>query len=247
MKFKIINKPSEAVLKIAESVKKIGIEKGFDYTDNDADFVIAIGGDGTLLRAIREGKPIVGVKAGRRGFLMDVPKERIGEVFDRIRRGDFKEEKYILLEGEFNGKKVKAFNEIGVMFDRPEAIQVQAKFGRNEILIEGDGILVSTPQGSSGWSMSITRNLVSKNLEALEIVFVNPIYQPLRSLVIELSPITLKMLNKGYIQTARVVADGEIFSLMKSCEEMTVKPAEEKARLMRFFELDMIRESLWTR
>ncbi len=95
--------------------------------------------------------------------------------------------------------------------------------------------------------MSITRNLVSKNLEALEIVFVNPIYQPLRSLVIELSPITLKMLNKGYIQTARVVADGEIFSLMKSCEEMTVKPAEEKAILMRFFELDTIRESLWTR
>lgn len=120
MKFKIINKPSEAVLKIAESVRKIGIEKGFDYTDNDADFVIAIGGDGTLLRAIREGKPIVGVKAGRRGFLMDVPKERIEEVFDRIRSGDFKEEKYILLEGEFNGKKVKAFNEIGVMFDRPE-------------------------------------------------------------------------------------------------------------------------------
>ncbi len=248
MKFKIISKPSQTVLELVEKVKKEGIEKGFTYTDNgDADFVVAIGGDGTLLRAVKEGKPIVGVKAGRRGFLMDVPKERVGEIFDRLKEGDYKEEEYLLIEGDYNGKKIRAFNEIGVMFDRPEAIQLSARFGSTEITVEGDGILISTPQGSSGWSMSITRNLICSKLDVLEVVFVNPIYQPLRSIVVDAVPITVKMLDKGYIQTARIVADGEVFSTIRTNEELTIFPLKTKAKVLRFFDLDPVRESLWTK
>ncbi len=248
MKFKIINKPSESVVKLVEATKQEGLRKGFQYTEgDDADFIVAIGGDGTLLRAIREGKPIVGVKAGRRGFLMDVPKDRIGEIFDRIKSGDYREEEYLLLEGEYKGRKVRAFNEIGVMFDRPEAIQLSAKFNLSEVRVEGDGILVSTPQGSSGWTMSITGNLLSTRLRALEVTFVNPIYQPLRSVIIEPTTVKIGMLNKGYEQVARIVADGEVFSSIRTCEEMTISPAEENAKIIRFFNFDPVREAVWTR
>ncbi|BBG25314.1 NAD(+)/NADH kinase [Sulfuracidifex tepidarius] len=248
MKFKIVNKPSQTVLELVERVKKEGMEKGFVYTDDeDADLVIAIGGDGTLLRAVKEGKPIVGVKAGRRGFLMDVPKERVGEIFDRLKEGDYKEEEYLLIEGDYNGRKIRAFNEIGIMFDRPESIQLSVKFRSTEIIVEGDGILISTPQGSSGWSMSITRNLICSKLNVLEVVFVNPIYQPLRSVVVDAIPIKVRMLDKGYVQTARIVADGEVFSTIKTREELVVSPVNEKAKVFRFFDLDPVRESLWIR
>ncbi|TRM80609.1 NAD(+) kinase, partial [Sulfolobus sp. A20-N-F6] len=79
MNIKIVTKPSLQTSPTVEKIAKIAENLGFNITNRDFDYVVAIGGDGTLLKAVKEGKPIITVRAGRRGLLMDIPIDRVEE------------------------------------------------------------------------------------------------------------------------------------------------------------------------
>ncbi|MEM3331208.1 MAG: NAD(+)/NADH kinase, partial [Saccharolobus sp.] len=76
MRVKIVSKPTSQLNNIIEKIKNISTKLGFEVVDKDFDYVIAVGGDGTLLRAVKQNKPVIAVKAGRRGLLMDVPLDK---------------------------------------------------------------------------------------------------------------------------------------------------------------------------
>ncbi|ACP34189.1 NAD(+) kinase [Sulfolobus islandicus Y.G.57.14] len=244
MRVKIVSKPTSQLNNIIEKIKNISTKLGFEVVDKDFDYVIAVGGDGTLLRAVKQNKPVIAVKAGRRGLLMDVPVDKFEEALLRLKKGDYEEEEYMLLEMIYNDKVELGFNEVGILYDRPEAIKVGISFDTERVSVEGDGVLVSTPQGSSGWGMSATNSLLYKDLSAIEIIFVNPIFYYLRSVVIPPKPLTLRLEDKGYPQTARAVVDGEVVTLIKTNQEITVRVSQRKAKILRFFKLDLIGEVL---
>lgn len=244
MNIKIVSKPSPQVYSTVEKIKEIAKKLGFEIDNKNFDYVIAVGGDGTLLRAVKEGKPVITVKAGRRGLLMDVPLDKIEDVLLRLKKGDYREEEYMLLEIITDNKIELAFNEAGILYDRPEAIKVGISFDNERVSVEGDGVLVSTPQGSSGWGLSITSSLLYKDLQAIEIIFVNPIFYYLRSVIIPPKILTLKLEDKGYMQTARVVVDGEIATLIKTNQQIIIRPSQTKAKILRFYNLDLIGEVL---
>ncbi len=244
MNIKIVTKPSLQTSPVMEKIAKVAENLGFNITNRDFDYVIAVGGDGTLLKAVKEGKPIITVRAGRRGLLMDIPIDRVEEALTRLKKGDFKIEEYMLLEVIVDNKSELVFNEAGILYDRPEAIKVSISFDNERASVEGDGVLVSTPQGSSGWGLSITNSLLYKDLNAIEIIFVNPIFYYLKSIVLPPKKLILKLDDKGYMQTARVVVDGEIFTLIRTNQEVTIKPSEKKAKILRFYNLDLIGEVL---
>lgn len=135
-----------------------------------AEFMLSIGGDGTFLEAVTyvrdKGIPVAGINAGRLGFLADIAQEEISLALDQIIAGSFNLEERTLLEltsgsdlfGEFNF----ALNEVTVhKRDDSSMIQLHASLdGEYLNTYWADGLIVSTPTGSTAYSLSVGGPLV---------------------------------------------------------------------------------------
>jgi NAD+ kinase len=130
----------------------------------DVDFLISIGGDGTFLESIQFLKkfdiPVIGLNSGRLGFLANISKEEITEAFEAIISGNYEveERSMIILESEKNpfGKFNFALNDASIQKKDSVMITVDA-FLDDEYLNTywTDGLIVSTPTGSTAYSLSI--------------------------------------------------------------------------------------------
>ena len=129
------------------------------------DCIIVLGGDGTVLQAAREAReleiPIVGVNLGRLGFLTEIEPDKIENSLERLIKGDYFTEKRIMLRGEVvrkNGEIItsRSLNDIvisryGGMNLIKLPVYVNGQFLKDYL---GDGIIVTTPTGSSGYNLS---------------------------------------------------------------------------------------------
>jgi NAD+ kinase len=124
------------------------------------DLVIALGGDGTALAALRAaaplGRPVLGVACGSLGALTAVSAERIEDALDRIARGDWRERRLpALIVGRDGGEQVMALNDLVLM--RAGAGQVMIEVvvdGERFIRFAGDGLIAGTPLGSTGYTLA---------------------------------------------------------------------------------------------
>jgi len=141
----------------------------------EADMALSIGGDGTFLstaaRIGSTGIPILGVNAGRLGFLADVPGDEIIRALNAVIHGNYRIEKRTLLE--INASDGTAFdypyalNEISVSKqDTSSMISVTASVNGDKInTYQADGLIISTPTGSTAYSMSVGGPLVVPQAE----------------------------------------------------------------------------------
>lgn len=136
----------------------------FRGNDFEADFAISMGGDGTLLNtASRVGArqmPIVGINMGRLGFLADVGADDIETCLDALYRGDYSVEDRALIQVETNGEHIDgcrcALNDVAILKrDTASMISIRATInGEYLTTYQADGLIVSTPTGSTAYSMS---------------------------------------------------------------------------------------------
>ena len=129
-----------------------------------ADFVISMGGDGTFLKtAVRVGMkniPIIGVNTGRLGFLADVMPDEFGTALDAIYHGRYTTESHTALMAETDVKQMKnepfALNDIAVLKrDNASMISIHTCIdGEYLVTYQADGLIVSTPTGSTAYSLS---------------------------------------------------------------------------------------------
>ena len=136
----------------------------FDDSLFEADFVISMGGDGTLLRAAShvggKGIPVIGVNMGRLGFLADVAPDEIGIAIDSLYGGLYSVEEHTALTVEADGRPLQgpchALNDIAVLKrDNASMITIHAKVGGESLVTyQADGLIVSTPTGSTAYSLS---------------------------------------------------------------------------------------------
>ncbi|AWR96551.1 NAD(+) kinase [Acidianus sulfidivorans JP7] len=241
MKIRIVNKPSQQVQEIIQEI--IGVSKKLGYTivtDEEPDIVMAVGGDGTLLKAIKLGKPVITVKAGRRGFLMDVEPNNISDALKRLKESKYSIEEYPMLEVKGDGFSSISFNEVGILADQPETIILDLSFLNTQISVEGDGILVSTPQGSTGWSLSATGNIIY-GLKGIEIAFINPVLSPLKSIVLPFTEIYVTIRSKGYPQKVRVTSDGDIIETIPVNSKLVITESNKKGIIYRFYNTNQLR------
>jgi len=141
----------------------------------EGDFLLSIGGDGTFLESVsfvgRSGIPIIGINSGRLGFLANISKENVTESIDAIFRKEFSLEKRSLLELENPRGSLREFpyalNEFAVQKKGTGMISVEVSMdGKHINTYWADGLIVSTPTGSTGYSMSVGGPIVipgSKN------------------------------------------------------------------------------------
>lgn len=145
------------------------------------DFVISIGGDGTILRLLHTyaqlNAPIIGINRGSLGFLADIPASTAFASLEQILNGQFKAQERMMLQGEReNGNSHLALNEIVVHRAMNHCLIDLAVFVDDVYLntFSADGIIVATPSGSTAYSLSAGGPILTPDLRALVITPICP-------------------------------------------------------------------------
>ncbi len=205
------------------------------------DLAIVIGGDGTLLSAGRllapRQVPILGVNQGRLGFLVDVRPEDVEQVLDAVLRGESIREERVLLEARIHSRPdaapLLAINDVVVR--NLEAIRMlefetwlgQETVGEWEFISQhrADGMIVSTPTGSTAYALSGGGPVMHPSLEAIALVPICPHTLSDRPIVVPASrPIRIVM--HGDASGASVTCDGQINAPLAGgdCVEISRSP-----------------------
>lgn len=219
-----------------------GIFEGDDFT---ADFAISMGGDGTLLetaaRVDSKHIPIIGVNIGRLGFLADVNPSEIEQAFENIYKGSYTthEHSVIQIETENGDKEILspyALNDIALLKrDHASMISIRTSINDEYVMTyQADGLIVTTPTGSTAYSLSNGGPIISPGTGTLCLTPVAPHSLNVRPIVIpDSSVITLKVESRSHSFLAAV--DGRSTSLHDGTV-VRISKAPYKAHIVRFFE-----------
>jgi len=202
----------------------VQVLNGDDFT---ADFVISMGGDGTLLRAAshvgKKETPILGVNMGRLGFLAGIVPDDIEAVIDSLYKGDYSLENHTAISVNAAGMTLRgqnaALNDIAVL-KRDEASMITINVSVNgEYLAtyQADGLIVSTPTGSTAYSLSNGGPIMVPDTGVLCLTPVAAHSLNMRPVVVpDTSEITLRVESRSH--NFLIAVDGQ----SESCPENTI-------------------------
>lgn len=233
-----INYLSYEILKKNKSI--IIEEKIKTYTkiDETFDFVLAIGGDGTILESAKLiGKmstPIIGLNKGRLGFLANSNTDDINQILSNIKLSKFQISERTIIKGIVNGIEYNALNEISVSRKNTTSlITIETKL--NEQFLNtywADGLIVSTPTGSTGYSLSCGGPIIMPESKNLVLTPIAPHNLNARPLVIpddkEIS-ISIESREDQYF----ISIDSEIISASVN-SEIVISKANQKLNMVEF-------------
>jgi len=175
----------EIFLKIKDSFENKGVEvlldsisasminivgTNFEEMIKESDLVISVGGDGTLIsllrRSFKYNKPVMGINAGNLGFLTDIGLNEFENFIDKLFINDYRIDLRMMIEAEFNNKKeIFAFNDI-VFMRKTMSRMINIEANVNGKLLNkfyGDGLIISTPTGSTAYNLSAGGPIVVPN------------------------------------------------------------------------------------
>lgn len=159
--------------------------RSVDTIGQHCDLAIAVGGDGTFLTATRaivsHDIPLIGINLGRLGFLVDISPGELPDKLHDILQGRYREEKRYLLRAKIirDGRVIHeetAVNEVVVhRWVTPSMIEIVTKIDGVFLNSQrSDGLIISTPTGSTAYSLSAGGPIISPSLNALVLVPLNP-------------------------------------------------------------------------
>lgn len=213
----------------------------FDGNNFTADMALSIGGDGTFLKAAsRVGEkeiPILGINTGRLGFLAAISPDEMEETFEDIYNGNFIAEPRRVLKLTCENNILKgcpyALNEIAVLKrDSSSMITIKA-YINNELLniYQADGLIVATPTGSTGYSLSVNGPIMVPQSGTISITAVAPHSLNVRPIVIRDDwEITLEVGSRSH--NFLIAVDGR----SESCHEearLTIKRADHFIKIVK--------------
>jgi NAD+ kinase len=178
---------SEKFLQTFKSPKVRSLKiKPFTHDVNLAkvDFFLSIGGDGTLLESVtyvgKSGVPILGINTGRLGFLATISREGVRSAIDNLLEGNFQTDERTLLhltsDPPLFGATPFALNDLTIMKKDSSSMITVHVFVDGELLNSywADGVILATPTGSTGYSLSCGGPLIYPHSESLVITPVSP-------------------------------------------------------------------------
>jgi NAD+ kinase len=183
--------------RVADLVSSKGLQRGNLQTMGEScDLVIVVGGDGSLLGAARElaayNIPVLGVNRGNLGFLTDIKPEEVYEKLDEVLKGEFTVENRFLIDAfvHRNGEHIGEGSALNDVILRPGE---KARLIRFDLYIEGelvynqrsDGLIVSTPTGSTAYALAAGGPIMHPRLDALILVPMFPHTLSSRPIVID--------------------------------------------------------------
>ena len=202
----------------------------------DVDICFAIGGDGTILTALRTyagtGVPVFAVNFGEIGFLATVEREQARAGFGRAFAGDFE---VLALPGiEFSGRKGRWLGINDVSMHRKAGKRVahlQYSVGSEEIgRVRCDGLVVATPAGSTGYNLANGGPVMAWGVEGFVVSFIAPHSLTTRALVVAPADV-LNVSNCSGEEPVDVVVDGRPVCVLSPEESIEVRFAREQGHL----------------
>ncbi|MDC0509564.1 NAD(+)/NADH kinase [Gammaproteobacteria bacterium] len=223
------------------SSKIKGVLSNQVYTDKTiikrSDLIIAIGGDGTLLSSARNfgcrGIPVLGINLGNLGFLTDIPPADLTFALNLIMHGELIEDKRIFLEAKISGKKDKyiALNEIVLHSGSIAQLIEYDLFIDDEFVYKqkADGLIVSTPTGSTAYSLSGNGPIISPEVQAFTLLPMFPHSLNARTLItsqnkeikLRISDKSRAYLSMDSHNNIKVTSDQEV-SIQRAKTELTL-------------------------
>ena len=201
---------AEAMRRLVEDARREGVELRFDAdevvkhgvhaedgvivtdasVDPHVDLCVALGGDGTILRALRgyarTGVPVFAVNFGEVGFLATVDPDELSEGFTHAFRGEFERLELPAIEVKVGDREYLAFNDISLhrrMGDRVAELSYSLD-GEEVGSVRADGIVVCTPAGSTGYNLANGGPVMAWGVEGFGVSFIAPHSLAARSLVV---------------------------------------------------------------
>ena len=160
---------------------KLNLPPLSDYMDQKIDFIISMGGDGTILRIAHKYQsldvPILGINLGHLGFMADVPLTDIYPSLQDLINGAYKIHERLIIHGQSpSGDSCFAVNDIVVhRGQNPSLVEIAIHVdGMYLNTFEADGIIISTPNGSTAYSLAAGGPILSPDLEAIVITPISP-------------------------------------------------------------------------
>ena len=213
------------------STLKIDFQPDEIITDNNfsASFAISLGGDGTFLNtAARVGEkeiPIIGINTGRLGFLAEVLPKDFEKLIESLRRGDYFIEHRSLLRVCDNANQLNiypyALNEVAILkHDNSSMISIRALVdGHYLTTYQADGLLISTPTGSTGYSLSVGGPIISPTSPCIALTPVAPHSLNVRPIILN-DDITIRLQVKSRNHNFLTSIDGRSQNLDDHVELM---------------------------
>ena len=207
------------------------------------DLIISVGGDGTMLKSTKLAYefeiPITGINRGRLGFLTDIKPNQALSVIKDIISGQFDIENRMLIEVFVRDNN--SLNSIGYAFNdivinRKETgrmINIETSIDTKPINThEGDGFIISTPTGSTAYSLSCGGPIMKPDVEALLLVPIAPHTLNDRPMVLPSSSEIILRLNENQTDMVGIDIDGDTMSELKPGQELLIKKAEKTVSLL---------------
>lgn len=220
-------------------------EKAFPREDlpQKAEVIVSLGGDGTMLASAwavgAKGNPILGINLKSFGFLTGTTADDLENALDRLKRNDFRIEKRMVLKAEITGEDepcLYALNDV-VIDKGGVARLIQMHLYDNEEFIcsySADGLIVSTPTGSTAYSLASGGPIINPRLNAIIVSPICPHTLASRPIIfLENDRLKVKVEFTGD-RDAILTADGQIAKPIKSGKSVVVEKAEHTINLIRF-------------
>jgi len=241
---------------LKEKDLKILIEKDFDYNlqnitrvergdiPGKSDMIIVFGGDGTLLSVSRLDKfddiPILAVNLGDLGFITEIRLDEIKDVIDRVLAGDYDVEKRMMFDVQLIRKsndKIETFIALNDVVVNKGAVSRMIDLDTyvNEMFLnsyKADGLIISTPTGSTGYSLSAGGPIIYPSLKVIAIIPICPHTLTNRPIILDDEKEIMVTLRSGD-DDVYLTMDGQVGVVMKIGDQVKVCKSHKNITLIK--------------
>lgn len=237
----IDNRASVFVCKEEKSdlLKKVNYISDEEY--KNMDLFLVLGGDGTLLSvsklAAKLGIPVVGVNLGRLGFLSEIEKENLKDDIEKLLSKDFKIQERMMLSADLLGvDDVLALNDITVAREGSFLKILEFDVYLDDEFVDhfkADGIIISTPTGSTAYSLSAGGPIVDPSMDVITITPICPHKMYSRAIVVSgEKKVTVRNCSQDDTK-AIIAADSQIVGEISNGDSVLITASKERFKLVR--------------
>jgi len=232
----IFDNSAEGIIENTQSVDR-------NTLASKSDLAIVVGGDGTFLSAVRSladlNIPILGINLGRLGFLVDISPDEMFEHLEQIMQGNYVEECRFLLQAHVirDGQVISqadAFNDVVVHIrDVARMIEFETYINGQYVNYQrSDGLVVSTPTGSTAYALSSGGPLLHATLDAMVLVPICPHTLSNRPLVINANSKVEIVIGESKQSTSQVTFDGQTAFDVKPGDKIVIEKKKNTINLI---------------
>ena len=217
----------------------------------DVDCMIVLGGDGTVLQAARETKklhiPIIGVNLGTLGYMTEIEPANLKESLDRLIAGDYEQESRMMLNGKAylsDGRTEEGWALNDIVITRSGSLQIiQFNIYVNGQFLndyKADGMIVTTPTGSTGYNLSAGGPLVEPRAKLIVLTPICPHSLNQRSIILspeDVIEIEIPQGREGRIQTVEASFDGTHVIPLETGDRIRIVQSE---KITEFIQLNQV-------